>query len=47
MTIRKLVSKAVAGTVGAYVGRAGEISFDPVIGALKLSNGVTDRKSVV
>jgi hypothetical protein len=41
MTIRKLVSKAVAGTVGAYVGRAGEISFDPVIGALKLSNGVT------
>jgi hypothetical protein len=41
MTIRKLVSKAVKGTVGAYVGRAGEISFDPVIGALKLSNGVT------
>ena len=41
MTIRKLVSKAVAGTVGTYVGRAGEISFDPVIGALKLSNGVT------
>jgi hypothetical protein len=41
MTIRKLVSKAVAGTVGAYVGRAGEISFDPVIGALKLSDGVT------
>jgi hypothetical protein len=40
MTIRKLVSKAVAGTVGAYVGRAGEISFDPVIGALKLSDGV-------
>jgi hypothetical protein len=41
MTIRKLVSKAVAGTVGAYVGKAGEISFDPVLGALKLSNGVT------
>ena len=41
MTIRKLVSKAVAGTVGAYVGRAGEISFDSTIGALKLSNGVT------
>jgi hypothetical protein len=41
VTIRKLVSKAVAGTVGAYVGRAGEISFDPVLGALKLSNGVT------
>jgi len=41
MTIRKLVSKAVAGTVGAYVGRAGEISFDPVLGALKLSNGIT------
>ena len=41
MTIRKLVSKAVAGTVGAYVGRAGEISFDPVIGALKLSDGIS------
>jgi len=41
MTIRKLVSKAVAGTVGAYVGQAGEISFDPVLGALKLSDGVT------
>jgi hypothetical protein len=41
MTIRKLVSKAVAGTVGAYVGRAGEISFDPSLGALKLSDGIT------
>ena len=41
MTIRKLVSKAVAGTVGAYVGQAGEISFDPVLGALKLSDGIT------
>ena len=41
MTIRKLVSKAVSGTVGAYVGRAGEISFDPTLGALKLSDGVT------
>ena len=41
MTIRKLVSKAVSGTVGAYVGKAGEISFDPTLGALKLSNGVT------
>jgi hypothetical protein len=41
MTIRKLVSKAVAGTVGAYVGRAGEISFDPVLGALKLSDGIS------
>jgi len=41
MTIRKLVSKAVAGTVGAYVGRAGEISFDPTLGAFKLSDGVT------
>jgi hypothetical protein len=41
MTIRKLVSKAVAGTVGAYVGKAGEISFDPTLGAFKLSDGVT------
>jgi len=41
MTIRKLLSKAVAGTVGAYVGHAGEISFDPEIGALKLSDGIT------
>jgi hypothetical protein len=41
MTIRKLVSKAVAGTVGAYVGRAGEISFDPALGALKLSDGIS------
>jgi len=41
MTIRKLVSKAVAGTVGAYVGQAGEISFDPVLGALKLSDGIS------
>ena len=41
MTIRKLVSKAVSGTVGAYVGKAGEISFDPTLGAFKLSDGVT------
>jgi hypothetical protein len=41
MTIRKLVSKAVSDTVGAYIGHKGEISFDPTIGALKLSNGVT------
>ena len=41
MTIRKLVSKAVSGTVGAYVGKVGEISFDPTLGAFKLSDGVT------
>ena len=41
MTIRKLVSKAVSGTVGTYVGKAGEISFDPTLGAFKLSDGVT------
>lgn len=41
MSIRKLVSKAVSGTVGAYVGKAGEISFDPTLGAFKLSDGVT------
>ena len=41
MTIRKLVSKAVSGTVGTYVGKVGEISFDPTLGAFKLSDGVT------
>jgi hypothetical protein len=41
MTIRTLISKAVMGTVGAYIGHKGEISFDPILGALKLSNGVT------
>jgi hypothetical protein len=41
MTIRTLISKAVMGTVGDYIGHKGEISFDPIIGALKLSNGVT------
>jgi hypothetical protein len=41
MTIRKLETKAVRAAIGTYIGRAGEISFDPVIGALKLSNGVT------
>jgi hypothetical protein len=41
MTIRKLVSKAVAGTVGAYVGRAGEIFYDSDTTTLRLSDGVT------
>ena len=41
MTIRKLVSKAVAGTVGAYVGRAGEIFYDSDTITLRLSDGVT------
>jgi hypothetical protein len=41
MTIRKLESKAVHAAIGTYIGRAGEISFDPTLGALKLSNGVT------
>jgi hypothetical protein len=41
MTIRKLVSKAVAGTVGAYAGRAGEIFYDSDTITLRLSNGVT------
>jgi len=40
MTIKKLVSKAAVGTVGAYVGRLGEIFYDPEIGSIKLSNGV-------
>ena len=41
MTTRKLVTKAIAPGTGAYIGKAGEISFDHTIGALKLSNGVT------
>lgn len=40
MTIRKLESKAVRAAIGTYIGRAGEISFDPAIGALKLSDGI-------
>ena len=39
--MRKLISKSVTGVTGNYVGKAGEISYDPTIGALKLSNGVT------
>jgi hypothetical protein len=39
--MRKLISKSVVGAIGTYVGKKGEISFDPTIGALKLSNGVT------
>jgi len=41
MAIRKLETKAVRAAIGTYIGRAGEISFDPSIGALKLSNGIT------
>jgi hypothetical protein len=41
MTIRKLETKAVRASIGTYIGRAGEITFDSAIGALKLSNGVT------
>ena len=41
MITRKLVTKAIAKSVGTYIGKAGEISFDSTIGALKLSNGVT------
>ena len=41
MTIRKLVSKAVSGTVGAYVGKAGEIFYETATAALKLSDGAT------
>lgn len=39
--MRKLISKSVAGVASNYVGKVGEISYDPTIGALKLSNGVT------
>jgi hypothetical protein len=41
MTIRKLETKAVRAAIGTYIGRAGEISFDPSLGALKLSDGIT------
>ena len=39
--MRKLISKSVGGLASNYVGKVGEISYDPTIGALKLSNGVT------
>jgi len=41
MTLRKIVSKAVAGTAGAYVGRTGEIFYDPGATNLRISNGST------
>jgi len=39
--MRKIVSKSVAGTTGAYVGRRGEIFYNPNNGALSISDGVT------
>ena len=41
MTVRKLVNKAVSGTAGAYVGRTGEIFYDPAATNLRISNGST------
>jgi len=41
MTLRKIVSKAVAGTTGAYVGQRGEIFYNSDHGALSISDGVT------
>jgi len=41
MTVRKLVNKAVAGTAGTYVGRRGEIFYNPDHGALSISDGTT------
>ena len=41
MTLRKIVSKAVAGTTGAYVGKTGEIFYDPAATNLRISNGST------
>jgi hypothetical protein len=41
MTLRKIVSKAVAGTTGAYVGKTGEIFYNSAHGALSISDGVT------
>jgi hypothetical protein len=41
MTLRKIVSKAVAGTTGAYVGKPGEIFYNSDHGALSISDGTT------
>ena len=41
MTLRKIVSKTVAGTTGAYVGRTGEIFYDSAATNLRISNGST------
>jgi hypothetical protein len=41
MTVRKLVNKTVSGNAGAYVGRTGEIFYDPAATNLRISNGST------
>jgi hypothetical protein len=41
MTVKKIVNKAVSGTAGAYVGRTGEIFYDPAATNLRISNGST------
>jgi hypothetical protein len=41
MPLRKIVSKTVAGTTGAYVGEQGEIFYDPAATNLRISNGST------
>ena len=39
--LRKLVNKAVAGTASAYIGKAGEIFYDPTTTSLRISDGST------
>jgi hypothetical protein len=41
MTLRKIVSKSVAGTTGAYVGKTGEIFYDSAATNLRISDGAT------
>ena len=41
MPLRKIVSKTVVGTAGAYVGEQGEIFYDPAATNLRISNGST------
>jgi hypothetical protein len=41
MTIKKIVSKSVKGTTGAYVGKTGEIFYDSAAINLRISNGST------
>ena len=41
MTLRKIVSKSIKGTTGAYVGEPGEIFYDLAATNLRISNGST------
>jgi len=41
VTMRKIISKTVGSTADAYVGRTGEIFYDPAATNLRISNGST------